>query len=68
MQLVQSMAKQVEQKSAYSIKDDAVTAAENKQVLAIRARKQSKAMSIAFSPGKQLAMNVSKKNIITSTP
>ncbi|KAL3796435.1 hypothetical protein HJC23_004232 [Cyclotella cryptica] len=57
MQLVQSIAKQAEQKSTYSIKDDAVTAAENKQVLAIRARKQSKAMSIAFSPGKQLAMN-----------
>jgi hypothetical protein len=56
--LVQSTARTLEQKSnTHTIKDDAVTAAENKQVLAIRARKQSKAMSIAFSPGKQMAMN-----------
>ncbi|KAL3771234.1 hypothetical protein ACHAWO_005174 [Cyclotella atomus] len=57
MSLVQSTAQKLEQKTSYSIKDDAMTAAENKQVMAIRARKQSKAMSIALSPGKQLGMN-----------
>eukprot|EP00956_Cyclotella_meneghiniana_P045436 scaffold369051_cov76-Cyclotella_meneghiniana.AAC.3 len=34
-----------------------MTSAENKQLMAIRARKQSKAMTIALSPGKQLGMN-----------
>ena len=60
MSLVQSIEKEMEQKSSstYSINDDTgITAAENKQALAIRARKQSKAMSIAMSPGKQIAMN-----------
>ena len=48
----------MEQKSSYSIKDDTgITTAENKQAIAVRARKQSKAMSIAISPGKQIAMN-----------
>lgn len=58
MRIVQSVEKQMERKSGYSIKDDAVaSAAEDKQAVAIRARKQSKAMSIALSPGKQIAMN-----------
>ena len=57
MQLVQSTAQRLEEKTTRSIKDDAITAAENKQVMAIRARKQSKAMSIALSPMKQLGMN-----------
>lgn len=57
MSIVQSTAQKLEQKTSYSIKDDAMTAAENKQIMAIRARKQSKAMSIALSPGKQLGMN-----------
>mmetsp|Transcript_8410 Transcript_8410/g.18181 ORF Transcript_8410/g.18181 Transcript_8410/m.18181 type:complete len:192 (-) Transcript_8410:197-772(-) len=58
MRLIQSVEKDMEQKSSYSIKDDTgITAAENKQAMAIRARKQSKAMSIAISPGKQIAMN-----------
>ena len=51
MTLVQSV-----EKDTYSIKDDTgITAAENKQAMAIRSRKQSKAMSIAMSPGKQIA-------------
>ena len=60
MRIVQAVEKEMEQKSSstYSIKDDStITAAENKQAMAIRARKQSKAMSIALSPGKQIAMN-----------
>ncbi|KAL7551278.1 hypothetical protein ACHAWF_014472 [Thalassiosira exigua] len=58
MRIVQSVEKEIEHKSNYSIKDDAgITAVENKQAMAIRARKQSKAMSIALSPGKQIAMN-----------
>eukprot|EP00578_Thalassiosira_sp_NH16_P001360 CAMPEP_0181135188 /NCGR_PEP_ID=MMETSP1071-20121207/32489_1 /TAXON_ID=35127 /ORGANISM="Thalassiosira sp., Strain NH16" /LENGTH=205 /DNA_ID=CAMNT_0023221759 /DNA_START=329 /DNA_END=943 /DNA_ORIENTATION=+ len=58
MRLVQSFEKEMDQKSSYSVKDDAgITVAENKQAVAIRARKQSKAMSIAVSPGKQIAMN-----------
>ena len=58
MRIVQSVDKEMEHKSSYSIKEDAgITAAENKQIMAIRARKQSKAMSIAISPGKQIAMN-----------
>ncbi|KAL7534358.1 hypothetical protein ACHAXR_005815 [Thalassiosira sp. AJA248-18] len=59
MRIVQSVEKEMEQKSSYSsTKDDTgITAAENKQAVAIRARKQSKAMSIAISPGKQIAMN-----------
>lgn len=58
MRMVQSVERGMEQKSSYSIKDDSgITAAENKQAIAIRARKQSKAMSIAISPGKQIAMN-----------
>mmetsp|Transcript_19234 Transcript_19234/g.33004 ORF Transcript_19234/g.33004 Transcript_19234/m.33004 type:complete len:193 (+) Transcript_19234:184-762(+) len=60
MRLVQSIEREMEHKSTYSIKDDAsnsITAAENKKAMAIRARKQSKAMSIAISPGKQIAMN-----------
>ena len=60
MHIVQAVEKEMEQKSSstYSIKDDStITAAENKQAMAIRARKQSKAMSIALSPGKQIAMN-----------
>ena len=51
MTLVQSV-----ERDTYSIKDDTgITAAENKQAMAIRTRKQSKAMSIAMSPGKQIA-------------
>lgn len=58
MRLVQSVEKEMEQKSSYSIKDDAGgSAAENKQAVAIQARKKSKATSIALSPGKQIAMN-----------
>jgi hypothetical protein len=58
MGLVRSVEREMEQKSSYSAKDDAgSTAAEQKQAVAIRARKQSNAMSIAFSPGKQIAMN-----------
>ena len=57
MSLVQSTARRLEQKITHSIKDDAMTSAENKQLMAIRARKQSKAMTIALSPGKQLGMN-----------
>ena len=57
MRLVQSTEKEIEQKSSYSAKDDTIAAAENKQAVAVRARKQSKAMSIAISPGKQIAMN-----------
>ena len=58
MKLVQSANKELVHKSSYSIKDDAgITAAETKQAVAIRKRKESKAMSIAFSPGKQIAMN-----------
>ena len=57
MSLVQSTAQKLEQKSTHSVKDDVMTAAETKQVMAIRARKQSKAMSIALSPGKQLGMS-----------
>lgn len=58
MRIVQSAERELEQKSSYSVKDDAVaSAAETKQAMAIRARKQSKAMSIAISPGKQIAMN-----------
>jgi len=62
MRLVQTIEKEMEAKSSYSVKDDStgsnsISAAENKQALAIRARKQSKAMSIAISPGKQIAMN-----------
>jgi hypothetical protein len=57
MSLVQSTAQKLEQRNTHTIKDDAVTAAENKQLMSIRARKQSKAMSIALSPGKQLGMN-----------
>jgi len=57
MRIVQSGEKEMEHKPSYSAKDDTITAAENKQAVAIRARKQSKAMSIAISPGKQIAMN-----------
>jgi hypothetical protein len=57
MSLVQSTAQKLEQRTTHTIKDDAVTAAENKRIMSIRARKQSKAMSIALSPGKQLGMN-----------
>ena len=58
MRIVESVEKQMEQRSNSSRDDDAgATLAENKQANAIRARKQSKAMSIALSPGKQIAMN-----------
>ena len=61
MRSVQSIKKEMDQKSnssSYSIKHDAiVNEKENKQALAIRSRKQSKAFSIALSPGKQIAMN-----------
>jgi hypothetical protein len=58
MGLVRSVEREMEQKSSHSAKDYAgSTAAEQKQAVAIRARKQSNAMSIAFSPGKQIAMN-----------
>lgn len=63
MKFVQSMEKQLEQKSSSSRSSSNITEetsanlAESKQALAIRARKQSKAMSIALSPGKQIAMN-----------
>mmetsp|Transcript_29589 Transcript_29589/g.62199 ORF Transcript_29589/g.62199 Transcript_29589/m.62199 type:complete len:195 (+) Transcript_29589:200-784(+) len=62
MKLVQSMEKQLEQKSSSRsstniIGESSANLAESKQALAIRARKQSKAMSIALSPGKQIAMN-----------
>lgn len=58
MRLVESFEKETDQRAGHSIKDDAgITAAENKKAVAIRARKQSKAMSIAISPGKQIAMN-----------
>jgi len=64
MRLVQSMAKEIERKSDASgnSKDDnelsvAHAAAESKKALAIVARKKSRAMQIALSPGKQIAMN-----------
>ena len=60
MRSVQLVKKEMDQKSnsSYSIKHDAIAnEKENKQALAIRSRKQSKAFSIALSPGKQIAMN-----------
>jgi hypothetical protein len=63
MKLVEMMAKQLEQQSntthstINNNKNDALTAIEEKKAIAIRARKQSNAMSIAISPGKQIAMN-----------
>mmetsp|Transcript_23243 Transcript_23243/g.35918 ORF Transcript_23243/g.35918 Transcript_23243/m.35918 type:complete len:193 (+) Transcript_23243:62-640(+) len=59
MRSVQAVKKEMEQKSTYSIKhnDAGAIDKESKQTLAIRARKQSKAFSIALSPGKQIAMN-----------
>jgi len=63
MNLVEMMAKQLEQQSntthssINNKKDDALTAIVEKKAIAIRARKQSNAMSIAISPGKQIAMN-----------
>ena len=59
MRSVQAVNKELEQKSTYSIKhnDAGAIEKESKQTIAIRARKQSKAFSIALSPGKQIAMN-----------
>ncbi|KAL3817545.1 hypothetical protein ACHAXA_003718 [Cyclostephanos tholiformis] len=58
MSLIKSVEREMEQKSGHPSKNDAVVIeAEKKQSVAIRARKQSNAMSIALSPGKQIAMN-----------
>jgi hypothetical protein len=61
MRSVQAVRKEMEQKSTYSIKQNndngGITEKESKQTLAIRSRKQSRAFSIALSPGKQIAMN-----------
>jgi hypothetical protein len=66
MHLVQSVAKEMERKSDSSGRSNnrdnnetsiAHAAAESKKALAICARKKSRAMTIAFSPGKQIAMN-----------
>lgn len=66
MRLVRSVAKEMERKSDSSGKSDskdgnefslAHAAADSKKVLAICARKKSRAMTIALSPGKQIAMN-----------
>ena len=66
MALVQSVVKDMERKSEFSgnsnSRDDnessiAQAAAESKKALAISARKKSRAMTIAFSPGKQIVMN-----------
>lgn len=57
MRLINAVERELEQKSSHVARTLDVTAAEHKQALAIRARKQSKATSIAFSPGKQIAMN-----------
>jgi hypothetical protein len=61
MRSVQSVKTEMDQTSnnhSYSIKHDAgANDKESKQALAIRSRKQSKAFSIALSPGKQIGMN-----------
>mmetsp|Transcript_133 Transcript_133/g.307 ORF Transcript_133/g.307 Transcript_133/m.307 type:complete len:196 (+) Transcript_133:141-728(+) len=58
MRLVRSIEKEMEQNSTLKSKDGStLSAAENKQAVAIRARKQTKAMSIAMGPAKQIAMN-----------
>lgn len=58
MRLVHAVEKELEHKSSHASKGAVdVTSAEHKQTVAIRARKQSKATSIALSPGKQIAMN-----------
>jgi len=58
MRLVRSIEKEMEQNSTLKSKDGStLSAAENKHAVAIRARKQNKAMSLAMGPAKQIAMN-----------